>query len=204
MRPLIDRLEQIASESAKPLVPLPGLPPVDQTILDVELIDGDVRLWLHPALANAGRLAVVVVDAGGQAELFRGLVRPPFLSGNPAILQADPVGPLSPLPAGSDLAAELAGAQPGAVLLASHDLVDLLGRWGGQPLEVDIEIDVQIIQNGDGRRALVIPVIGIATPGFVHAPHRLTLSLSRDRWETPDAPDELNTYARSATLSLDL
>lgn len=203
-RPLIGRLQQVASETATPLVPLPGLPPVDQTILDVELIDGDVRLWLHPALANAGRLAIVVVDAGGQADLFRGLVRPPFLSGNPAILQADPVGPLGQLPAGSDLAAELASAQPGAVLLASNDLVDLLGRWGGQPLEVDVEIDVQIIQNGDGRRALVIPVIGIATPGFANAPHRLTLSLARERWETTDAPDELNTYARSATLSLDL
>ncbi len=204
VRPLIDRLQQVASQGARPLVPLPGLPPVDQTILDVETIDGDVRLWLHPALANAGMLAVVVIGAGGQADLFRGLVRPPFLSGNPAILQADPVGPLGQLPAGSDLVAELAGAQPGAVLLASNDLVDLLGRWGGQALEVDVDIDVQIIQNGDGRRALVIPVIGIATPGFANAPHRLTLSLSRDRWETTDAPDELNSYVRSATLSLDL
>ena len=56
-----------------------------------------------------------------------------------------------------------------------------------------------------GRRgALIIPVIGIATPGFAHAPHRVTLALSRKRWETTDAPDALNTYAGSATLSLDL
>ena len=144
------------------------------------------------------------VGAGGLATLYRGLVRPPFLSGNPAILQADPVGPLGPLPAGSDLVAELAAAVPGAVLLASDDLVDLLGRWGGQSLEVDVDIDVQMVQNGDGRRALVVPVIGIATPGFAHAPHRLTLALTRKRWETTDAPDELNTYAGSATLSLDL
>lgn len=203
-RPLFDRLEQVAGQGPAPLIPLPGLPPVDQTILDVETVDGDVRLWLHPALANAGMLAVVVVEAGGHAQLYRGLVRPPFLAGNPAILQADPVSALGPLPTGSRLAAELATAQPGAVLLASNDLVDLLGRWDGQPLEVDVEIDVQVIQNGDGRRALVVPVIGIATPGFANAPHRLTLSLSRDRWESMDPPDQLNTYARSATLSLDL
>ena len=66
-----------------------------------------------------------------------------------------------------------------------------------------VEINVQIVQNGDGRRALVIPVIGTRRRA-ANAPHRLTLSLSRERWETPDAPDELNTYARSATLSLDL
>ena len=201
---LIDRLEQVANAGALPLIPRPALPPVDETILDVEVIDDDVRLWLHPALANAGRLAAVVVGAGGDAQLYRGLVRPPFLSGNPAILQADPVGPLGQLPAGSDLVAELATAQPGAVLLASDDLVDLIGRWGGQPLEVDVEIDVQILQSGDARRALVIPVIGIATPGLAAGPHRLTLSLSRARWQTTDAPDALNSYARSATLSLDL
>jgi hypothetical protein len=203
-RTLAERLEQVARAGALPLVPIPGLPPVDETILDVEIVEDDVRLWLHPTLANAGRLAVVVVDAGGDAALFRGLVRPPFLPGNPAILQAASAGPLGQLPAGSELAPELAHAQPGAVLLASKDLLDLIGRWTGQPLEVDVEIDVQILQNGDGRRALVIPVIGIATPGLDTRPHRLTLSLTRKRWQTTDAADETNTYARSATLALDL
>jgi hypothetical protein len=203
-RPLLDRLEQVARAGALPLAPGPVLPPVDETILEVEVVGDDVRLWLHPALANAGLLAVVVVDANGDGALYRGLVRPPFLPGNPAILQAAPVGPLGQLPPGSELAAELAGAQPGAVLLASKNLLDLIGRWSGQPLEVDVEIDVQILQNGDGRRALVIPVIGIATPGLTSGPHRLTLALSRARWQTSEAPDALNTYARSATLSLDL
>ena len=200
---LIDRLRQVANAGALPLVPTTGLPPVDETILDVDVVDDDIRLWLHPALANAGRLAVVVVDAGGAA-LYRGLVRPPFLPGNPAILQASPAGAIGQLPAGSDLVAELAAAQPGAVLLASDDLFDLIGRWTGQPLEVDVEIDVQILQSGDGRRALVIPVIGIATPGLTAGPHRLTLALSRKRWETTGAADALNTYARPATLALDL
>ena len=91
---LLDRLEQVAGQGARPLVPAP-LPPVDETILDVEFVDDDVRLWLHPALANAGQLAVVVVGEGGAA-LYRGLVRPPFLAGNPAILQADPIGRARP------------------------------------------------------------------------------------------------------------
>jgi hypothetical protein len=203
-RPLSERLELVARAGARPLVRAAGLPPVDETILDVEIVEDDVRLWLHPALANAGRLAVIVVAAGGDAALYGGLVRPPFLPGNPAILQASPSGPLGPLPAGSDLADELAYAQPGTVLLASKDLLDLIGRWSGQPLEVDVEIDVEILQNGDGRRALIIPVIGTATPGLAAEPHRLTFSLSRTRWQTTDAHDALNTYARSATLALDL
>ncbi len=202
--PLLDRLERVAAQGARPLIPLPRLPPVDETILDVEVIDDDVRLWLHPALANAGQLAAVVVGEGGATRLYRGLVRPPFLPGRPAILQASSAGPVGQLPPGSELAAELATAQPGAVLLASNHLVDLIGRWSGQPLEVDIEIDVRILQSGDARRALVVPVIGVATPGFAAAPHRLTLALSRKRWETTDAADALNTYERSATLALDL
>jgi hypothetical protein len=32
----------------------------------------------------------------------------------------------------------------------------------------------------------------------------LTLSLSRQRWKTTDAVDELNSYGREATLLLDL
>lgn len=201
--PLADRLRQVVRDPT-PLVPLPGLPPVGETILDAEVVGDDVRLWLHPALANAGMLAVVVVAADGRPALYRGLTRPPFLPGNPAILQADLVGPLGQLPTGSDLAAELQTARPGAILLASNDLVGLIGRWAGRALEVDVEIDVQVIQNGDGRRALVIPVIGIATPGLAAGPHRLTLTLSRKRWQTTDPMDEVNTYARSATLSLDL
>lgn len=104
----------------------------------------------------------------------------------------------------SELVEALADADPGTVLLASKDLRRLLGRWSGQPLEVDVPIDVRVLQNGDGRRALVIPVVSAATPGLAAGPHRLTLTLSRRRWDTTDPVDELNTYAREATLALDL
>ena len=203
-RPLIDRLEQVAKAGVKPLAPTSGLPPVDEVILSVEVVDDDVRLTLDPALANAGAVAVVVVDEGGRAELYRGLVRPAFLPGRPAILQASPAGALGALPAGSELAPELARAQPGAVLLVSKDLLDLIGRWAGEALQVDVEIDVQVLQNGDGRRALIIPVLGSATPGLANAPHRLTLALSRKRWPTTDPADAVNSYARSTTIALDL
>jgi hypothetical protein len=60
-----------------------------------EVLPAGLRLTLHPAQANAGELAVAAVDEGGTAQLFRGLVRPGFLPGQPALMLAHPEGPLS-------------------------------------------------------------------------------------------------------------
>ena len=137
--------------------------------------------------------------------LYRGLVHAPIVEGKPAILLAEAVGPLPPhLPAGSELVAALADAEPGTVLLTTDDLVHLLGLRRPQPPDVDVPVPVAVLQNGDGRRALVVPLSGTTATTLEAGPHRLTLALSRRRWETTDAPDALNTYAQEATLSLDL
>jgi hypothetical protein len=73
-----------------------------------------------------------------------------------------------------------------------------------QPAEVDVPIPVRVIQSGDSRSALAIPLAGTAATTLSAGPHRLTLSLWRSRWQTMDAVDELNAYAREATLVLEL
>ena len=201
---LRDRLAGLVEAPVRPVRPVRPhrpLPGVDETILDVEVLPAGVHLTLHPALANAGELAVAVVDEGGTAQLFSGLVRPGFLPNQPAQMRAHPQGPLPALPPGSDLLPELSGAVAGTVLLASRDLLDLLGRYRLPPGDVDIPVPVQVLQSGDARRALVIPADG----GPLEAgSHRLTLRLSRRRWPTTDPADTLNAYQGEATVPLDL
>jgi hypothetical protein len=201
VRSLRERLEGLVAAPTQPVQPRLPLPGVDETILDVEVLPAGLRLTLHPALANAGELAVAAVDEGGTAQLFRGLVRPGFLPGQPALMLAHPEGPLPGLPPGSELLPELGGAVPDTVLLASRDLLDLLGRFHIQPGDVDVPVPVQVLQSGDARRALVIPADG---GPFAAGRHRLTLHLSRHRWPTTDPADDLNAYQGEATVPLDL
>ena len=204
LRSVRDGLERVTLEPRRP-DRRPGLPPVDEAILDVEPVGDDLRLSLHPAFASAGELFVVAVGADNARLLYRGLVRPGPVPGRPVFLNAELTGPLPRrLPAGSELVAALGDAEAGTVLLATDDLIRLLGRWRRQPVEVDVPIPVRVIQNGDGRRALVIPLAGTAATPLFAGPHRLVLSLTRKRWETTAAADELNTYEREATLRFDL
>lgn len=182
-----------------------ALPSVDDTILDVDALPGGLRLELHPALGRAGDLAVVAVDREG-AELYRGRVQRPLLtpSKQPVILEAKLVGQLPRPPKDSELAQALADAKPGTILLLTGDLRSLVGRWRPLVIDVDEPIDVRVLQSGDARRALIIPVSGTAAAALPAGRHRLTLKLSRKRWETTDAADALNTYAREGTLPLQL
>jgi len=105
-------------------------------------------------------------------------------------------------PKGSELAEALAQATPGTILLLTRDLVSLFGRWRPQFTAVDAPIDVRVIQSGDGRRAIVVPLSGAGATALAGGRHRLRLE--RKRWETTDPVDELNTYAAEATLALNL
>jgi len=191
-----------------PLTPVrqpgPGLPPVDEAIVDAEQLGDDLRLRLHPAFAGAGTLSVVLVEAEPPRRLYHGPVIPPLVAGKPAVMRAEPVGPLPHPPAGSELPAALAGAEPGTVLLVTNDLMVLLGRGRLQPADVDVEVPVQVLQNGDGHRALVIPLAGSGAIALSPGRHRLTFRLTRERWPTTDLPDDLSTYVREATIALDL
>ena len=148
------------------------------------------------------KLAAVAVPDSGPPQLYGGTVRPGIGPDAPCFLSAALVGPLPrQLPPDSELPAALAGAEPGTVLLATTDLVTLLGRRRRAPEDVDVPIAVRMLQNGDGRRALLIPT---DTAPLESGRYRLTLRLSRRRWVTTEPPDDVNTYAREATLSLEL
>jgi hypothetical protein len=203
-RTLADRLTTLARQPASPVPVRGGRPSVDEAIIDVEVDRDELRLHLHPALADAGELAVVLNGADGTLDLYRGIVRPPWLRGHPAILLAVGAGRIGHLPQGSDLTGELPTAQPGALFLMSSDLIDLIGRWDDLPVEVDLPVDVRVLQNGDARRALVIPVGGAAASALPSGPYRLTLSLARKRWGTTDPVDDVNSYERSVTLRFDI
>ena len=136
------------------------------------------------------KLSVIAVGADGAPQLYRGPVRPGTLRGAPAIMTAALIRSLPVLPHGSELAQPLAGAPPGTVLLATNDLRELLGRHRLQAAEVDVPVPVLIVQSGDGRCALVVPASGAS---FETGLHRLTLTLSRRRWDTTDPADDLNT-----------
>ena len=181
------------------------LPELDEAILDVQPVRDGLRLLLHPAFASARELSVLVVGESPPAELYRGRIRVPIVPGSPVVLLAENIGPVPRrLPAGSEVAEALAQAKTGTVLLATNDLLDLLGRRRPQVTEVDVEIPVRVLQSGDARRVLVIPLSGVAASALSPGPYRLILRLSRRRWETTDPADSLNTYEREATLHLDL
>jgi hypothetical protein len=178
-----------------------GLPPVDQAILDVAPRGHGLALQLAPAFGAAGRLSAIAFPSGTPI-LYEGPVRPGLAAGLPAIMLADPVGPLGALPAGSELPDAIANAEADTVLLASEDLRRLFGVWPPHPTEVDVAIPVEILQSGDARRALVIPLSGQNATPLSPDTYRLSFRLVRKRWETTDPVDALNTYDDSATLLL--
>jgi hypothetical protein len=69
---------------------------------------------------------------------------------------------------------------------------------------VEEAIAVRLIQDAGARRALLIPVSGSSAITLDGGDYRLTLSLSRKRWSTTEAPDSINTYSDKATLALRL
>ena len=114
-------------------------------------------------------------------------------SAGDAFLDAEPV---EDLPIAESVAGEsLAAAPPGTVLLFTSDLTTLIGHFGWQ--FEDEPIEVRVVQSGDGRRAIVVPVDASGAIGLPTRRYRLTLALARKRWETTDPEDELNTYESS-------
>lgn len=70
---------------------------------------------------------------------------------------------------------------------------------------IETPVDVRVLQNGGDDQILVIPVDGAGTAAPLAAgQYLLRFQMERQRWETSDAADNLNTYARETTLTLRL
>jgi hypothetical protein len=177
------------------------LPPPEDAILDVRPAGTDLALELSPALGGAGRLDVIAIEPTGRV-LFTGMVRPGALPRQPATMLAQRVGLLGALPAGSELTGALAHATAGMVFLTTTDLMRLIGVWPPGP--TDIPIPVQMLQSGDARRAILVPLAGPQATTLAPAQYRITLALLRKRWQTTEPADALNAYQSSTTLLLDL
>ena len=179
-----------------------GAPPPRSVILDVTPVGPNLALKLAPALGQAGRLSVIAVE-GPTRILYSGLVRPGLFRGQPATMPAERVGLLEAPPPGSELIAALAHGAPREVFLASSDLMRLLGWW--QPSgPAFVDVPVQVLQSGDARRAIVVPVAGAQATPLPPGSYQMTLALVRKRWQTTDPAGAPNTYQSSATLLLEL
>jgi hypothetical protein len=113
------------------------------------------------------------------------------------------------------LSPQLLGLQPGELAILSPDLRDVIGRLPplAAPGRGDTWEDValQVLQDGSGRRALLVPVAGPVGPAGGAAPitlapglYRLRLALDRARFATTAPPDDVNRYQREVTWTLSL
>ena len=196
----LERLGQYQPDSAG--LSSEAVPPLEHAIRDAVPSARGIRVELDARLAGAGEVVVLVAEGDGTGRAYRGRVVPPSrASADFAILDAESEEALAQL-GGAVVGAALAEAPAGTVLLFTSDLTTLIGRFGWQ--FEDEPIDVRILQNGDGRRALVVPVDGSGAIGLPSRRYRLTLTLARKRWETTDPEDELNTYESEGELSLSL
>jgi hypothetical protein len=85
------------------------------------------------------------------------------------------------------------GVRPGGGILGGWRP----GTWSYTP------VDVRVLQDGSGRRALIIPATAGASVSLAAGRYRLRFSLSRVRWSTTEPPDALNRYTSEETLILD-
>lgn len=200
---IAERLDRLVRVSPPPGAPGGGAPRGLNGVRDAVPTAGGIRVEVDASLASAGEVVVVEVGAEGTATMFRGRARATRREAQFAIVDAEPIAGPSLGAAGMHLLARnLEEASPGSVLVLTSDLARILGHL--PPHFEDDPVDVRVIQNGDGRKAIVVPVDATGAIGLATGRYRLTARLERKRWETTDAADDLNTYESEAVLSLSL
>jgi hypothetical protein len=194
---LDERLERLAALQPEPPPAGEPAPAPEHVIHDVLETARGLRVELDSRVAGAGEVVALVSDGDGGGKAFRGRIasRPV----GDAFLEAEPV---EDLPVADSVVESLAGAPPGTVLVLTSDLTTVIGHFGWE--WEDEPVEVGVLQSGDGRRAIVVPVNASGATGLPTRRYRLTLSLSRKRWETTDPADGLNTYKSTGELSLSL
>jgi hypothetical protein len=68
---------------------------------------------------------------------------------------------------------------------------------------VETPVEVKVLQNGVSNKALIIPVDGAGNAVEVtDGQYLLRFQMTRKRWNTSDATDDLNTYERETSVTL--
>jgi len=159
------------------------------------------------ALAAAGvsleQLILVEVASDGRLRFHRGRPARRPVHGRETIrarLAEDPTVRSEEL--SSRLAKELSVLPAGAVVALDETLSRLVDWW--RPAYRYVEVDVAVLQDGSGRRVLIIPLAGGSVSPLASGVYPLTFNLDRARWQTTAAVDDLNHYRRTAVLGLTL
>jgi hypothetical protein len=186
---------------------LPGLEPIRRAIiLSVVAIKKGYRVELDAvALAESGAVQdeIVIAErtAGGVA-FYRGpLVRPPrrlrriFVNvlRDSVLPSPDPAPPIPILKALKNLAV-------GAFALLNADVDEIVDVF--IPPHPEPPIDLAVLQDGTGLRALLIPHRGAVQAPLDTGTYELRFSIDRERWPTDADPDAGSRYRDSATLLL--
>ena len=199
---LAERIERLAQLPSRP----DGgreRPPFQDGIPAAARSAHGMRIEVDPQLAAEGEVAVVISEPDAENRVFRGRVER-TASGVTELTIDRTAGAAETAPSAAQgaLAEALAESAADTVLVLTADLATVLGSFTIR--YQDDPVDVRVLQNGDGRRSLVIPVNGSSAVGLGPGRYRLTLKLQRKRWETTDAKDDVNTYEGEALLSLTL
>jgi hypothetical protein len=199
----LERLVQVSTSAHEPDRPGHG-PSPEVAIRDAVPSARGIRVEVDPGLADAGEVIIARVEDDGSVRMYRGRVESRSRGGRDiGMVDAEPVDALSRQTAEDSVLAEVfAEAEAGTVVLFTPDLSIILGLL--YPWLEDEPVDVRILQSGDGRRSLLVPIDGAASVGLTPGRYQLKLKLERQRWETIDPQDEINTYASEAVVSLSL
>jgi hypothetical protein len=73
-----------------------------------------------------------------------------------------------------------------------------VGRW----TFTDQPVAIEVLQDRDGLRALLIPVGAGSATALASGEHHLTLALTRTRVETTAPPDDVNRYVAAAGVTV--
>ncbi len=107
-------------------------------------------------------------------------------------------GPTPPIP----ILKALAQLTPGSLALLDADLTSIVDVF--LPPRPEPPLELTVLQDGPGLRALLIPHRGPANSAFEHGAYELRFAIDRRRWPTSAAPDPGNRYQADATLRITL
>jgi hypothetical protein len=173
-------------------------------ILSMTAIEGGYRVELDAAaLATAGSIQdeIVIAERARRGLVFyKGrLVRPPRARRIFVDVLEDSVVPIAGATPPIPIIKALMRLAVGTFALLSSDLGEIVDTFVPPLPEPPIELTV--LQDGAGRRALLIPHLGTTHRPLDAGTYELRFAIDRQRWPT-QAPDTASRYQSAATVTV--
>ena len=196
---LLQQLHELDGARIDVPTPAPSAPPpVNVTAVDAHPEGLRLDLADTGGVLRAGQVVNVAL-AGAPGEpprFFSGTVRRG--NGAGATLVAKEVGMLEADGPHLDLNRLLASGGRDTIAVGVAGQIPQLGHW----TFTDEPVAVEVLQDRDGLRALLVPVTAGSATSLVTGIHQLKLALDRARFETSAPPDSVNRYVAEAGVSL--